>query len=856
VRSLGARKKPIESVDLESRLDDDLCIGRRRLEGELSRNPEIGTNVASRERVLELASIGEFGIARSLIMDQLSIEQNNEELLETMALLESYSDDEFEDFRWCESLIEINPENTIAISLRDVRELISSQEWKKAKEAASIILEIDGRNLFALKASANSDSSLGEWDKSSSAWGKIRKIRGLKEEERYEAARTFYNAKMFSKVIEIVPKEEVNDDNEVKLLELIARSYYNLRMDDEVLDCSNLILELKPESEIGLRSLSRSLIRLGRLTEAIPIIEEYCRVFPSSTNAWESLIETKLMMDKIEEARGAWDELRSGIGEEIEIFFTALEISLRFNWREEYHSIIQNEGKKFSNNAAFAGNIAEINLKLGDIGSAWGILSSNGIDPMESFLGIKFEQIMESAGANIEEIENASESGESLWITELVTREILRKAGTRRELRRGKKRCHLVSSSLDRGGAERQVAMTLKHIQGMDDFECFLAIHRVKSRQGVGTYFDDLGGLENKIFDLGGIFLEDSDVPGKEIIDANADILGLLDSGVKMKVMQLISHFANFQPDIVHAWQDETILTSCIAGALTGVPIVLGSARSLRPDEKTELHIRKRPYLRNCFREIFNYNCHYLSTNSIAGRNSYSEWIGMDKEEVIVNENGVDFEEIESGMERAEIEQRLGDFGFSEENKIVGGIFRLEAGKRPKLWIESFDEARKTDGSIRGIIVGGGRMENSVREWVSDSGLEEFVKIVGEVSDIGSWLSIMDVFLFTSVTEGLPNVLIEAQGFGVPVVSTRVGGVPEVVIDGKTGFIVETATREVLGESIIQIFSNENFNEFGVLSKKVARERFAVSEMAKRTVEMYSRVLPLPDGESLRGGEG
>ena len=172
------------------------------------------------------------------------------------------------------------------------------------------------------------------------------------------------------------------------------------------------------------------------------------------------------------------------------------------------------------------------------------------------------------------------------------------------------------------------------------------------------------------------------------------------------------------------------------------------------------------------------------------------------------------------------------------------------------MWIESFDEARKTDGSIRGIVVGGGRMENSVREWVSDSGLEEFVKIVGEVSDIGSWLSIMDVFLFTSVTEGLPNVLIEAQGFGVPVVSTRVGGVPEVVIDGKTGFIVETATREVLGESIIQIFSNENFNEFGVLSKKVARERFAVSEMAKRTVEMYSRVLPLPDGESLRGGEG
>ena len=856
MRTLGAGKRHIDSVDLESPLGKDLSVKRGYLEREFSRNTEIRTSFSSRERILELASIGETGIARSLIMEQLGIDQNNEELLETMALLETYSDDEGEDLSWCESLIEINPENKIARALGDARESISSREWKRAKEELSIILDVDGKNLFALKATAKSYSSLGEWDKSSSAWKEIRNIRGLSREEEYEAARTLYNAKRFSEVIRISPQRGSFDKDGVKLLELIARSFYNLRMDEESIGCSNMILELEPESEIGLRSLSRSLIRLGRLTKAIPVIESYCRVFPSSIKAWESLIETKLMMDKVIDAKDTWGELRSGIGDEVEIFFTAVEISLRFNWTDEYRSIIENEGKKFSNNTGFAENIAEINLRLGDISNAWGILSSNGIDPMKSFLGVKFKQIIEKTGANIEEIENASETGESLWVTELVTREILRKAGDRREKRRGIKKCHLVSSSLDRGGAERQVAMTLKHIQGEKGFECFLAIHRVKNRRGVGTYFDDLRGLENNIFDLEEIILEDSESPGRDIIDGNSDILELLDSGVKMKVIQLISHFANFQPDIVHAWQDETILTSCIAGALTGVPIILGSARSMRPDEKTELHIRKRPYLRNCFREIFSYDCHYLSTNSTAGRNSYSEWIGTEPENIIVNENGVDFEEIESRMKKVEIEQRLSDFGFSEDNKIVGGIFRLEAGKRPKLWIESFDEARKTDESLRGIIVGGGRMENSVREWVLESGLEEFVKIVGEVSDIGSWLSIMDVFLFTSVTEGLPNVLIEAQGFGVPVVSTRVGGVPEVVIDGKTGTLVETASREVLGRSIIQMLSSESLDDFGVLSKKEARERFSVSEMAKRTVEMYSRVLSLPGDESLRGGTG
>ncbi len=789
-------RKPPKSVDLESGLSADLKLERGKLEGEFSKNTEIIANVASRERILELASMGEFGIARSLITEQLGAELDDEGLLETMALLESYYADE-EEFPWCESLIEIYPRNSIAGALRGARGFLSSGEWGKIQEKSTLILDVDGRNWFALKASAASYSALGQWDKASSKWRELSKIRDLTNEEEYDAARSSYNAKRFSEVIEIASKRKRFDKNEIKLLELLTRSYYNLRMDEECVDYAIRILELEPESEIGLRSQSRSLFRLGRLTEAIPIIEEYCRIFPFSVNAWETLIETKLMMDKVEESKEAWIKLRDEIGEESKRFFTAVEISLRFNWREEYLSIIHNEGKKFNKNADFAENIAEINIKLGDIGGAWRILSSNGIEPMKSLLGMRFREVIGLTNTNIEEIENASESGESMWITELVTREILRKA-----------------------------------------------IHNVKNRHGVGTYFDELDGLEDKVFDLGKFDFENDKTPGKGIIERYSDLLGLLDSGVKMKVVQLISHFASFQPDLVHAWQDETILTSCIAGALTGVPVVLGSARSLRPDEKTELHIRKRPYLRNCYREIFNYDCHNLSTNSIAGKNSYAEWIGMAQGNIIVNENGVDFDEIESRMNKAEIDQRLRDFGFSEENKIVGGIFRLEAGKRPKLWIEGFEEARQIDQSLRGVIVGGGRMEKSVREWVMESELGEFVKVVGEVSDVGSWLSIMDVFLFTSVTEGLPNVLIEAQGFGVPVVSTRVGGVSEV-----TGSLVDTASSELLGKAIIELFSDESFQETRLLAKKVARERFSVFEMASRTVEMYSRVLALPDGE-------
>ena len=136
-------------------------------------------------------------------------------------------------------------------------------------------------------------------------------------------------------------------------------------------------------------------------------------------------------------------------------------------------------------------------------------------------------------------------------------------------------------------------------------------------------------------------------------------------------------------------------------------------------------------------------------------------------------------------------------------------------------------------------------MEETVRKWIEESKLERYVKLVGEVTDVGSWLSIMDVFLFTSATEGLPNVLIEAQGFGVPVVSTKVGGVPEIVADGETGILVEQSSSVTLGKAVIEILGNEGFSEIRKITEKRTRERFSVKEMASRTVEMYSRVISL-----------
>ena len=109
------------------------------------------------------------------------------------------------------------------------------------------------------------------------------------------------------------------------------------------------------------------------------------------------------------------------------------------------------------------------------------------------------------------------------------------------------------------------------------------------------------------------------------------------------------------------------------------------------------------------------------------------------------------------------------------------------------------------------------------------------------MEDVASWLEKMDVFLLTSSTEGLPNVVIEAQGFGVPVVSTDVGGVGEIVESGETGIIVDSDIPEKLAEAIVHAL--ERRKEWGPSSRKRSRNMFSVESMIQTTEELYQGIL-------------
>ena len=151
-----------------------------------------------------------------------------------------------------------------------------------------------------------------------------------------------------------------------------------------------------------------------------------------------------------------------------------------------------------------------------------------------------------------------------------------------------------------------------------------------------------------------------------------------------------------------------------------------------------------------------------LSTNSEAGRKSYADWLGYSVDEIKMVHNGVDFRRMEKSLELQCLKRSFPSIKW-KSHKVVGGVFRLEPGKRAELWLDSIDHALAHDSGIRGLIVGGGRMERTIERWINEKRLHR--SSFGWRGGRRSVLARKNGCVFTYfIYRGLPNVAIEAQG--------------------------------------------------------------------------------------------
>tara|TARA_B100001113_G_scaffold109330_1_gene88543 strand:+ start:3397 stop:5928 length:2532 start_codon:yes stop_codon:yes gene_type:complete len=795
----------------------------------------------NKNEIIDLINNGEVEIAKRNVIIWLNDNSDDIEIIEMMILIEREREDELEVSYWSDILQKMDATNKVVKITKEYFERkfkilskLSEKEWENCIEICNEILVIDKNNKFALISLARSYKGLEDYEMSSKYWSKIIKLGKLHDEEILECCNSFYNNKKYKDVIRIISfRNSIEYSKEI--LEIYVRSLFNLKSYEDCIEYCEKLLIFESRNLIALRLMSKSMIILGKIIEAKELLRKRLDIEGENVEIYENLIEINLRMDQRNEVEGIWKDIKNGIDKEIQKFLIAVEISMKFNWMKRYRKLVENKQLKIDGKN-FNIDLARITLDNGNIFESYKYLKLSDKDEIYENILNEIKNILHITNTSIDEIEN--EDSEMKWISTLVVRELSRKRNIS-EIRNNVPKFSIITSTLNRGGAERQVALTMK---GMYErgFNCYLAVDRTADDKI--TYLKDLHSIKKQIEILSDIDTEDKNILGYDLIEENIELLNLLNSTTKNKIKRLVSYFIRNKPDVIHAWQDETILTAFVACCLTDRPRLIGSARSLRPDEKSELHIRKRPYLRECMKMIVGKEWFTFTINSKAGRKSYAEWLQIDEDNIKIIHNGTDFESMERGINIGLIKNEIVGLGICEDNIIVGGVFRLESGKRPKLWIDILHKLILKDDRIRGILVGGGKMENSVRKWIKEIKMENKIKVVGEKSDVAGWLTQMDIFLLTSASEGLPNAVIEAQGFGVPVVSTDVGGVSEIVMQGVTGELFNDEDTESVVEIILSLVENNKHKDMQIPSKENIRRKFSLKRMIDDTENMYNEV--------------
>ena len=766
--------------------------------------------------------------------------------------------------------------------VQNIRSLYQLQLWQECINSCHNLLQIDGKNQNAIRFIARCRKNLGEDAEAEIYFLKLLELNEADVDTLLTLVRINYNTQNYEKsiqysktILDIEPDSEAcrrlisrtylamsdfklsiphlewlieHSEDDLEALVDLGRAYYSMKQyatSKTYLEKANSI---SPQERRARRTLALIYERQGEWQQASVIYELECLEDPYSFSNWEKHISLLYKLNKMEDAKKCVQQIINTDLNNMRLYVLSHSICRSYFWNDLAEKLQTEMERKWPRKAELYLLMSQDSLSNGNLTDCYSyLLKCRRRDRrLQSYTDalLQLQKTLNQVDFTIKELKIAVKRKRQVLISECAIKKVfsLAQKVPKYQPSKSKKKLVMVSSTLGRGGAERQVLTCLKELDKGNTFSELTLLCRDKgTNEPESTYLPEISRLNVKVFENNNEEewiksfgkLEHDTIFGEAFL--------LLPKTMQHSIRSYFSAICKIKPDIVHAWQDQTNIEIAIAARMAGVPGIVLFARSLRPDGKTMAHMRKRAYLKDSYRSMLQEPNMILSHNSNAGSISYAKWLDVPQKRFSIIHNGIDFEEFVDSSQDSNVENKLLEFGIDKNSVIVGGVFRLVREKRPSLWIKSIYKALKKNPNLHGIIVGGGALEPEMRDLIREIGMEERIHLVGETRFVKAWLDTFDLFLLTSFIEGLPNVLIEAQAFGVPVVTTDAGGASDTIVHGETGYVVEDNSK-MIADRILSCLSDKNWLENASnLSMIHARDKFSPENMSKKLLEIYDK---------------
>lgn len=307
-----------------------------------------------------------------------------------------------------------------------------------------------------------------------------------------------------------------------------------------------------------------------------------------------------------------------------------------------------------------------------------------------------------------------------------------------------------------------------------------------------------------------------------------------MDLGAAWRLSRVIKQL---RPDIVHAHDPHGVAMAALALSMStqlAKPPLIASRR-------VDFRLRGSTLSRWKYRQVDCFICASAAIRTLLVSD------GVPEARAVTVHEGIDLDRV-AAAPPANLHEEL---WLPHDAPIVGNVAALAPHKGQRHLVEAAALVVRQLPDARFVIVGEGELRESLERHIKEHHLEKHVLLAGFRPDVLSIHKAFDVFVMSSVTEGLGTSLLDAMAAGKPIVATSTGGIPEVVVDDETGILVPPRDHQAMADAIVRLLNDAPLRQrMGQAGLKRVRQKFSAERMVKNTLRVYQRVAMHPHEEN------